>query len=153
MKNTEVQTPGELRMRNTANWGAGLFVCVNSWSPASSSRRVRHWLVTVVDSMRESIHTICCDFLSPQGTQERARSQCTCFHSILSQKNRPFVFQARVDRRLVANSARISVDTDRQGNPRCACAPRVNYAATLTIAIPCFARFLCHVQKEVNVIL
>ena len=25
---------------------------------------------TVVDSMRESIHAIRCDFLSPQGTQE-----------------------------------------------------------------------------------
>ena len=32
-------------------------VCVNSWSPASSSRRVGHRLATVVDSMRESIYT------------------------------------------------------------------------------------------------
>ena len=53
---------------------AGLF---ESWSPASSSRRVWHGLATVVDSMRESIHAIRCDFLSPQGTQsERIWAQC-----------------------------------------------------------------------------
>ena len=76
MKSTEAQTLGELRMRDTANWWAGLFVCVYSWSPASSSRRVWHGLATVVDSMRESIHAIRCDFLSPQGTQsERIRSR------------------------------------------------------------------------------
>ena len=64
MKSTKVQTLVELCMRDTAK-------CVVS-DPASSSRRVWHGLVTVVDSMRESIHAIRCDFLSPQGTHERA---------------------------------------------------------------------------------
>ena len=36
---------------------------------ACSSRRVLHGVATVIDSMRESIHDLPCDFLSPQGTQ------------------------------------------------------------------------------------
>ena len=66
MKRTRVQTLGELRMRHTANWWAGLSVCV---SPASSSRRVWHGLATVVDSVRESIHALRCDLLCLQDTQ------------------------------------------------------------------------------------
>ena len=46
------QTVVELHMRHTANWWAGLSVCV---SPA---RRVRHGLTTVVDSMWESLHAL-----------------------------------------------------------------------------------------------
>ena len=71
MKSTKVQTLGELRMRGTANWWAGLLVCVYSWSPASSSQRVWHGLATVVDSMRESIHALRCGFLCLQGTQSK----------------------------------------------------------------------------------
>ena len=59
------------RMRDTANWWAGLFVCVYSWSPASSSRRLWQGLATAVDSMRESIHAIRCDFLCLQGTRSK----------------------------------------------------------------------------------
>ena len=39
-ENNEVQTLGELRMRDTANIKLVLVVCVYSWSPASSVRRV-----------------------------------------------------------------------------------------------------------------
>ena len=60
MKSTKVQTHGELLMHGTTNWWAGLLVCVYSWSSASSSRRAWHGLV---DSMLESIHALCCDFL------------------------------------------------------------------------------------------
>ena len=68
MKSTKVQTLGELRMRGTANWWAGLFVvCVYSWS---SWRRVWHGLATVVDSMRESINARRCDFLCLRGTEQ-----------------------------------------------------------------------------------
>ena len=60
----KVQPLVELRMRDTAI------------ARGSSSRRVWHGLVAVVDSMRESIDAIRCDFLSPQGTQsERIRSR------------------------------------------------------------------------------
>ena len=38
MKSTEVQTLGELRMRDTANWWAGLLVCVYSWSHTRVAR-------------------------------------------------------------------------------------------------------------------
>ena len=56
--------------------GLGLLVCVYPWSPASSSRRVWHGLATVVDSMRESIHALRCDFLCLWGTQiKRIRSR------------------------------------------------------------------------------
>ena len=34
----KVQTLGELRMRDTANWWSGLFLCVYPRFPASSSR-------------------------------------------------------------------------------------------------------------------
>ena len=130
------KTLGEMRMRDTANWWTGLFVCVYSWSPASSSRRFWHGLVTVVDSLRASIHAIRCDFLSPQGTQSnRIRSpQCDYAYWLFRlfsrhisrtqsfQENRPFLSQARVVLkplvsligRLVACSARISVDTQTQ---------------------------------------
>ena len=64
MKSTEVQTLGELCMRDTANWWAGLFILV-----VSRLRRVWHGLATVVDTTLESILAIRCDFLSPQGTQ------------------------------------------------------------------------------------
>ena len=64
MKSTKVQTLGELCMLMM-----GWAIIVYPPSPASSSRRVWHGLATAVDSMRESIHAICCDFLSPQGTQ------------------------------------------------------------------------------------
>ena len=43
MKSTKVQTLGELRMRGTANWWAGLLICIHSWSPAKSLRRVCTW--------------------------------------------------------------------------------------------------------------
>ena len=73
---TKVQTLGELRMRDTANWWAGLLICVYSWSPAGSSWRVWHGLATAVDSMQESIHAVSCDFLCLQDTQrERTRSR------------------------------------------------------------------------------
>ena len=49
MKGTEVQTLGELRMRGSLIDGLG-FICLYSWYPASSSRRVWHGLATVVDS-------------------------------------------------------------------------------------------------------
>ena len=62
MKSTEVQTLGELRMRGTANWWAGLaFPC--GLPLYSSLRTVWHGLATVVDSMRESVHALRCDFL------------------------------------------------------------------------------------------
>ena len=58
------------------------------------------------------------------------------YRTQLFQENRPFIYEAGVILKLlvslmgrfVACSARISVDThtDRQTNPRCACAPRVN---------------------------
>ena len=32
MTSTEVQTVGELRMRDTTNWWAGLLLCIYSWS-------------------------------------------------------------------------------------------------------------------------
>ena len=74
MKDTEAQTLGALRIRSTANWWAGLWIC--SWSPASSSYRVWHGLATVVDSRCESIHALRCDFLNVQGSQsERIRSR------------------------------------------------------------------------------
>ena len=76
MKSTKVQTLGELRMHDTANWWAGLFVCVYSWSHGLLlvARRVWHWLATVVDSMQELIHDIC--WPSPQGTHtEQIRSR------------------------------------------------------------------------------
>ena len=66
MKSIKVQTFGELRMRGTE-----LLVYVYSWSPASSSQRVWHGLAAVVDSMRESIHALCCDFLYLQDTQSK----------------------------------------------------------------------------------
>ena len=69
----KVQTLGELRMRDKAIDGLDYFY---SCSPASSSRRVWHGLATVVDSMRESIHAIRCDFLSPQGTQSEQIWSC-----------------------------------------------------------------------------
>ncbi|CAI8041673.1 hypothetical protein GBAR_LOCUS23141, partial [Geodia barretti] len=51
------------------------FLCLYSWYPASSSRRVWHGLATVVNSMRESIHALRCDLLCLQDTQsERTRS-------------------------------------------------------------------------------
>ena len=74
IKGTEAQTLGALRIRGTANWWAGLWIC--SWSPASSSYRVWHGLATVVDSRCESIHALRCDFLNVQGSQsERIRSR------------------------------------------------------------------------------
>ena len=55
------------------------FICLYSWYPASSSRRVWHGLATVVDSMRESIHALRCDFLCLQDTQsERTRWRYAC---------------------------------------------------------------------------
>ena len=70
MKSTKVQTLGELRMRID---GLGYLYAFTRGPPlVASSRRVWHGLVTVVDSMQESIHAIRCDFLSPQGTQEWA---------------------------------------------------------------------------------
>ena len=74
-KSTKVQTLGELRMRDTANWWAGLLICVYSWSPASSPRRVWHGLATVVDSMRESIPCPSLWLLVPSRYTERA-SEC-----------------------------------------------------------------------------
>ena len=59
---------GELRMPHTANWWAGLSVCV---SPATSLQRVWHGLAAVVDSKRESIHALRCDFLCLQDTQSK----------------------------------------------------------------------------------
>ena len=57
MKNSEVQTLGELRMHDT-NWWAGLLVvCVYLWSPASSTRRVWHGLATVVDTQHAGVET------------------------------------------------------------------------------------------------
>ena len=64
---TKVGTLGEMCMRGTANWWAGLFtrdLLLSSW-------RVWHWLATVEDSMRESIHALRCDFLCLQGTQSK----------------------------------------------------------------------------------
>ena len=67
MKNTEVQTLGELRMRGTANWWAGLLsMRLLVVSPASSSQRVLHGLATALDRMRESIHALRCVFLCLQ---------------------------------------------------------------------------------------
>ena len=60
------QTLAELRMRDTANCWAGL---------AASS--ALHGLSTVVDSMRESIHAVRCDFLSLMHIGLFA-----CFHDI-----------------------------------------------------------------------
>ena len=73
MKSTKVQTLGELCMRDTANGWAGLgwAIGVYSQSPASSSRRVSHRLATVVDRMRELIHTLHCGFMCLQGTQSK----------------------------------------------------------------------------------
>ena len=47
------------------------FLYLYSWYPASSSRTVWHGLATVVNSMRESIHAIRCDFLCLQDTQSK----------------------------------------------------------------------------------
>ena len=41
--------------------GLGYYLCLLVVSPTSSSRRVWHVIATVVDSMRESIHALCCD--------------------------------------------------------------------------------------------
>ena len=51
------------------------------------------YIATVVDSMRESIHAVRCDFLSLQGTQsERIRSMhigfFACFHGISLERSR-----------------------------------------------------------------
>ena len=61
MKSTKVQTLGELRMRGTANGWAGLLAFI----------RGLPLVATVVDSMRESIHTLRCGFLCLQGTQSK----------------------------------------------------------------------------------
>ena len=54
-----MQTLGELRMRDTANCWAGLFVCVYSRSLPLVARGESDWAsFTVVDSMRNSIHAI-----------------------------------------------------------------------------------------------
>ena len=63
--------------------GSGYCSTSNLWSPASSSRRVWHGLYTVVDSMRQSIDTLCCDLLYLQDAQSnRVNSHIglfTCF--------------------------------------------------------------------------
>ena len=122
------------KCKSWANCACAILGYLYSWSPANSSWRVWHRLVTVVDSMRELIHAIRCDFLSPQGTQERADqvavSPVLCIlafslvftaylsNTVVSGKS-PFILQARVVLmplvsligRLIACGARISVDT------------------------------------------
>ncbi|CAI8049976.1 hypothetical protein GBAR_LOCUS27498, partial [Geodia barretti] len=50
------------------------FLCLYSWYPTSSSRRVWHGLATVVNSMPFVV--TCCDLLCLQDTQsERTRSR------------------------------------------------------------------------------
>ena len=100
MKSTEVQTLGELRMSDTVNWWAGRLVF------RYSARRVWHVLATVVYSMRESIHAVCCDFLSLWGTKsEHPMRYCILAFSLsftaylsnaVVSRKRPFTFQARV---------------------------------------------------------
>ena len=139
LKSTKVQTLGELRMRRTANGGLGYCIGVYSRSPASSSQRVWHWLATVVDSMRESMHTLRCGFLCLQRTQSkrirssrlihacaplidgldrprnavRDRGPCQ-FVALERQQNRHFIFLAHVPLKLFESASlpvvRIVVD-------------------------------------------
>ena len=96
-------------------WAIILVVCVYSWSPASSVRRVRQGPATVVDSMRESIHAVRCDFL--QGIYTERADQVAnaimhigffaCFHGISLERSRfrknTLFFQARVVLKLLVS--------------------------------------------------
>ena len=155
MKSTKVQNLGELCMRGTANWWAGLLVCIYSCSPASSLWRVWHGLATAVDSMRESIHALRCDFLRLRDKQRERTGRgkpvlisiiglLTWFscHNSRTQyfnENRHFKNEASVALNLLVslfgrfvacgsrNRGNRQTDTQtKYCNPRCACAPRVN---------------------------
>ena len=136
----------------------GLVHFTDSWS-LTSLLRVGHRVATLLDSTRESILALRYNFWRLQGTQScRGKPVLISIlalslvftpylsNAIVSAKS-PHYFHALVAlkllvsliSRLVACSARIVVDTqtDRQTdtqtnycNPRCACAPRVNYRAS-----------------------
>ena len=128
-------------------------MCLPVVSRWYSLRRVWQWLATVVDTMRESIHDLRCDFLCLQDTQrERTRSRflisilafSLVFHAAVSEKT-PLIFRPIPDaeymvlfvERFMAREVRCQVtdwQTDRLTdthdnylNPRCACVPRVKY--------------------------
>ena len=139
-----------------AGWSILPFYCfTDSWS-LTSLLRVCHRVATLLDSTRESILALRYNFWRLQGTQScRGRPLLICIlalslvftpylsNAVVSAKS-PLIFHALVAlkllvsliSRLVACSARIVVDrqTNRQTdtqtnycNPRCACAPRLNY--------------------------
>ena len=139
-----------LRMRDTANWWAGLLACVYSWSPAISSWRVWHGLATAVDNMGESIHNLRCDFLCLQDTERESEPAwgkpvlisilafSLMFHAVTLDRRENPIYVSTYNRRIpgiVCGAIHGScmkwyvgqTDThDNYSNPRCACTPRVN---------------------------
>ena len=113
-------------MRGTVNWWAGwsIYRFTDSWSLTS----VGHRVATLLDSTR--LFRLFSRHISR--TQSFQQNRHINFHALLALK-----LLVSLISRLVACSARIVVDkqTDRQTdtqtnycNPRCACAPRVNYS-------------------------
>ena len=128
-------------------------MCLPVVSRWYSLRRVWQWLATVVDTMRESIHDLRCDFLWLQNTQrERTRSRflirilafLLVYHAAVSEKT-PLIFRPIPNaeymvlfvERFMAREVRCQTDThNNYSNPRCACAPRVNNTAYGQLTLP-----------------